>query len=176
MIGIIIPGVTIINSGPITQNMTVLDVNEPKNINNVGLFLQEAIPEGYGAAMYFSVHPFTEAQFIGCVANQRPTDIFYTGWSLNPEVNCHNIIKICVKIELLADIKSSFENKIKNDTNIEFAKRIAKNLFNFLDSYNGNKDKNSNLLIVPLTSLQSWYDKFTVRYSVDPNFLMKDDS
>ena len=173
MIGIIIPGLNAINGGPITKNMIVLDVIDPKNINNIGLFLQEAIPEGYGAAMYFSTPPYENLQFIGCVANQRTSDIFYTGWSLNSEVNCHSSIKLCVKLEELNNIKDAFESKIKNDNNQEFAKRLAKNLFNFLDSYNKNKDPNSGLLIVPLTSLQEWYDKFIKRYTIDPNFLLK---
>ncbi len=176
MIGLVIPGVPLITCGPITQNMAIVDVYDPKNISNISLFLQELIPEGYGAALYFSIPPFSDAQFIGCIANQRPSDVFYTGWSLNSDVNCHQQIKVCIKLEPLSQIKDAFENKIKNDTNIEFAKKIAKNLFNFLDSYNGNKDPNSNLLIVPISTLQNWYDKFEMKYKVDPNFLMKTDN
>ena len=176
MIGILIPGCNVINGGPITSNMVVIDVNEPKNINNIGLFLQEAIPEGFGAAMYFSVAPYINLQFIGCVANSRPSDIFYTGWSLNTEVNCLKSIKVCVKVDSLLELKDAFENKIKNDTNQEFAKKIAKNLFNYLDSYNKNQDSSQDLLVVPLTSLQNWYDKFLMRYSIDPNFLFKSDN
>lgn len=164
-----------INGGPITSNMVVLDVNEPKNINNIGLFLQELIPEGYGAAMYFAIPPFENLQFIGCVANQRPSDIFYTGWGLNSDVNIHTVVKLCVKIESLDELKYAFESKIKNDMNQEFAKKLAKNLFNFLDSYNRNQDPSNGLLIVPITSLQCWYDKFLVRYNLDPNFIMKSD-
>lgn len=176
MIGVLIPGITVINGGPITHNMIVLDVFDPKNINNIGLFLQEMIPEGYGAALYFSIPPYETLQFIGVVANQRPTDVFYTGWSLNSDVNCLQSVKICVKMELLSTIKDAFEYKIKNDCNLEFAKRIAKNLFNYLDSYNGNKDPNNNLLIVPLTSLQNWFDKFSMKYKIDPNFLIHEGS
>lgn len=173
MIGLLIPGLNIINGGPITNNMVVLDVVNPKNINNIGLFLHEIIPEEYGAAIYFSCPPFEDLQFLGCVANQRSSDIFYTGWSMDSNVNCHNIIKICVKLEELKNIKDAFEIKIKNDNNQEFAKRLAKNLFNYLDSYNKNKDPNNGLLVVPLTSIQEWYDKFLKRYSIDPNFIFK---
>jgi hypothetical protein len=175
MIGIIIPGNPVTRGGPITSNMVIFDVVEPKNINNIGLFLEEPIPDGYGASMYFSVSPFTDSQFLGCVANQRPSDVFYTGWSLNPEILQNTAIKVCVKLEELSVIKDSFGSKVKNDINQEFAKRIAKNLFNFLDSYNKNQDPNQDLLVVPLTSLQNWYDKFLVRYNVDPNFLFKCD-
>ncbi len=96
MIGLIIPGSPIITGGPITVNMVVIDVLNPKLINNVSLFLTEQIPEDSAAALYYSIPPFENLQFIGCVANFRPSDIFYTGWSLNPNVNMFEQIKICV--------------------------------------------------------------------------------
>ena len=174
MIGILVPGNPITKAGPITTNMVVIDVIYPKNVNNISLFLEEPLPEGYGAAMYYSLYPYKESQFLGCVANLRPSDVFYTGWSLNPEIT-NDLVKLCVKIESLEIIRGSFGSKVKNDINQEFAKRIAKNLFNFLDSYNKNQDQNKNLLIVPLTSLSDWYDKFIMRYNIDPYFLFKKD-
>ena len=99
MIGIIIPGNPLTRGGPITENMVVLDIQEPKNVNNISLFLEQPIPEGFGAALYFSIYPYNDLQFIGCCANQRPSDIFYTGWSLNPDISNNTPIKICVKIK-----------------------------------------------------------------------------
>ena len=96
MIGVVIPGSPLITGGPITSNMVVIDVNNPKLINNITLFLTEPIPDEAAAAMYFSVPPFETLQFIGCVGNIRPSDIFYTGWSLNPNVNQYDQIKLCV--------------------------------------------------------------------------------
>lgn len=173
MIGVLIPGVPLMNGGPLTSNMVVLDVKDPKNVNNIGLFLQEPIPEGFGAALYYSIPPFENLCFVGCIANIRPSDVFYTGWSLNPEVNCHPMIKICIKLDKLEDVKVAYGDKIKDDSNQQFAKRIAKNLFNYLDSFNQNQDPYKNLLVVPLNTLECWYDKFTKQYSVDPNFIMK---
>lgn len=96
MIGILLPGSPLITGGPITNNMVVIDVINPKVINNISLFLNEPIPDNYVAAMYYSVPPFQNMQFIGCVANIRPSDIFYTGWSLNPNVNVYQEIKVIV--------------------------------------------------------------------------------
>ena len=84
-------------------------------------------------------------------------------------------IKLCVKLEKLANIKMAFEEKIKFDINQEFAKRVAKNLYNYLDSFNQNQDPNKQILVVPLNSLETWYDKFLQKYNMDPNFLMKTD-
>ena len=42
--------------------------------------------------------------FIGVIANMRPSDIFHTGWSLNPNVNTLNEIKLVVSLEPLENI------------------------------------------------------------------------
>ena len=39
-------------------------------------------------------------------------------------------------MENLVDVKMAYEDKIKLDINQEFAKRCAKNLYNYLDSFN----------------------------------------
>jgi protein Hikeshi len=79
------------------------------------------------------------------------------------------------KIENLVDMKIAYEDKIKLDINQEFAKRVAKNLFNYLDSFNQNQDPSKKFLVVPLNTIEQWYDKFLQKYKLDPNFLMKTD-
>ena len=39
-------------------------------------------------------------------------------------------------MENMIDVKMAYEQKIKLDINQEFAKRVAKNLYNYLDSFN----------------------------------------
>ena len=79
-------------------------------------------------------------------------------------------------MEKLQNIEMAFKEKIQFDINQEFAKRLAKNLYNYLDSFNQNQDQNKQLLIVPINTLENWYNKFLNKYKVDPNFLMKSDS
>ena len=44
--------------------------------------------DNIGAALYFSCPPtYSGLQFIGAIANARPSDVFHTGWALNPNVN-----------------------------------------------------------------------------------------
>ena len=117
MIGVVIPGVPLITGGPLTNNNVVIDVNNPKTVNNITLFQTEALPNDCGAALYYSVPPYESLQFIGCVCNIRPSDVFYTGWSLNPNVNMFQQIKLCVKLDKLSNLKMAFEEKIKVDIN-----------------------------------------------------------
>ena len=72
MIGILVPGTPLMTGGPITSSMVVLDIFNPKNINNISIFLHETLPNDFGAGLYFSLPPYETLQFIGCVGNQRP--------------------------------------------------------------------------------------------------------
>jgi uncharacterized FAD-dependent dehydrogenase len=40
------------------------------------------------------------------------------------------------KLDKIEDVQNSYKDKIKLDINQEFAKRVAKNLYNYLDSFN----------------------------------------
>ena len=80
-------------------------------------------------------------------------------------------------MEKLKNIEMAFKEKIQVDIgHQEFAKRLAKNLYNYLDSFNQNQDHNMKLLTVPVNFYDKWYNKFLNKYQVDPNFLMKSDS
>ena len=113
MIGIIIPGLPIITGGPINTTNVVSDVNNPKNVNNISMFLAQPIPDDCGAALYYSVPPYQTQQFIGCISNQRPSDVFYTGWSLDSNVNIYQTIKIGVQMEKLKILKWLLKKKYK---------------------------------------------------------------
>ena len=51
MIGLLIPGFPIIIRGPIMTTNIVVDINNPKDINNISIFLTEPIANDYGAAL-----------------------------------------------------------------------------------------------------------------------------
>lgn len=48
------------------------------------------------ASLYFSVPPYDGLEFIGAVANMRPSDVFHTGWALNSSVNILPELKLVV--------------------------------------------------------------------------------
>ena len=47
--------------------------------------------------------------FVGAIANARPSDIFHTGWSLNPNVNTLSEIKLIVSLEPLENIETQIK-------------------------------------------------------------------
>ncbi len=45
------------------------------------------------------------------------SDIFYTGWGVDPNVNMFNQIKICVKLDSLNDLTTAFKENITLNMN-----------------------------------------------------------
>ena len=86
--------------------------------------------------MYYSSPPAYDGMtFVGAIANARPSDIFHTGWSLNPSINCLNELKLVVQLEPLANLETTVKISQETDLNKEFAKKIVLNLYNYLNSF-----------------------------------------
>ena len=110
----------------------------------IGFFMNQPLPDtNFGgkktihsykhlASLYFSVPPYENLEFVGAIGNDRPSDIFHTGWALNPMVNLLPELKLVVQLEPLANIEACIRIKQETDLNKEFAKKVAYNLFNFL--------------------------------------------
>jgi hypothetical protein len=86
------------------------------------------------------VPPYEGLEFIGAIANMRPSDVFHTGWALNQNVNVLPELKLVVQLDPLANIEECIKIKQETDLNKEFAKKVAYNLFNFLNSFNRVRD------------------------------------
>jgi protein Hikeshi len=54
----------------------------------------------------------------------------------------------------------------------EFAKKVALNLFRFMESFNVGQAGDK--LIVPTNCLELWFTKFQDRFRRDPDFLTRD--
>jgi hypothetical protein len=79
-------------------------LNQPLGDNQVGG--KNLCKSIFKASLYFSVPPYEGLEFIGAVANLRPSDIFHTGWSLNPTVNTLPEVKLVVQLEPLQNIET----------------------------------------------------------------------
>jgi ribulose-phosphate 3-epimerase len=52
----------------------------------------------------------------------------------------------------------------------EFAKRVALDLFRFMESFN--KGTAGDMLVLPTNCLELWYQKFEAKFRRNPEFLM----
>ena len=66
-----------------------MTIQNPGSINVIGFFMNTPLADNsMGASLHYSSPPdYSGLTFIGAIANVRPSDIFHTGWSLNPNVN-----------------------------------------------------------------------------------------
>jgi len=47
-----------------------------------------------------------------------PSDIFYTGWGINQNVNIFSQIKVVVKLESLKELTASYKDEIRLNMNM----------------------------------------------------------
>jgi Protein of unknown function (DUF775). len=74
-------------------------------------------------------------------------------------------------MELIQNIVSLVENKANNDIRQVYAKKVALNLFRFMESFNKNTSQQE-LLVLPCDVLDKWLIRFESKFRLDPNFVL----
>jgi hypothetical protein len=171
MFGIVFPGAPVQYSFlQISDTQWTFDVPNAGGINNLTFFLQSPLPDGYALALSFSTYPYSTLEFLGAIANERPSDIIHTGWSFKPDIS-NNPVKILISMELIPSIASLVEDKSNNDIRQVYAKKVALNLFRFMESFNKNTSQQS-MLVLPCDVLDKWLIRFENKFRLDPNFVL----
>ena len=75
-----------------------MTIANPGTVNVIGFFMNTPLANDQtGASLSYSIPPnYSGITFVGAIANQRPSDIFHTGWALNPEINQLSELKLIV--------------------------------------------------------------------------------
>jgi hypothetical protein len=137
-----------------------------------------ALPTGVdgtptGLAVYFSIPPFQDWQFLCALSNSKPSVIVNAGWPLNPSVNECAIVRLGISIEPAPEILPKLETLIIPDFRRDFARKIALNLFRFIESFSqGGPSRDGNFLRCPQDVLDKWLVRFDEKYQRDPNFIL----
>ncbi|OII76783.1 hypothetical protein cand_024600 [Cryptosporidium andersoni] len=171
--GILVPGRAV--SAPVQESECrwIAELPQPSTIHNLTIFLNQPLPtDQCGAGIYYSFAPFTSWEFLGVITNVRPSDMFTTGWPFLPDIMNLATVRIGITIELSSELIVKVENKPPIDINKEVAKKIALNLFRFIESFNGNNINSSECIRVPQMVLDRWFVKFEEKYNRDPYFYM----
>ena len=101
---------------------------------------------------------YDSMQFIGAIANARPSDIFHPGFALNPHVNVFPEIKLVIQLKDLSEVETEVRIAQETDLQKQYAKKVAENLFVYLRSFEQNI--RGDAMTVPLNSLERWFEKF----------------
>lgn len=172
---LVVPGQPIITNFECTNGIFHIDVENPKKIANICLFLTDRIPENYVIAIYFSLPPYNEMQYIGAIANEKPSDHFSTGFPFMTELNHCYSVKLCIQPHTYEEIAGLVRC---TDGQKEYAKLVAHNLYNFMMSYHtectvANNFNGKEYFAVPTDAFTKWMKKFDEKYEKDPNFILK---
>ena len=114
-------------------------------------------------------------QYLGAIANEKPSDNFTTGFPFKPEFDSCKTVKLCSQAQTFEEIIGLVRS---SDGQKEYAKLVAHNLYNFMMSYNTETIVASNFngreyFAVPSDAFTRWMKKFDEKYAKDPNFILK---
>mmetsp|Transcript_30694 Transcript_30694/g.45435 ORF Transcript_30694/g.45435 Transcript_30694/m.45435 type:complete len:203 (+) Transcript_30694:110-718(+) len=169
-----------------TLTLTFTLPNEnPTSIADVVFFLLPGavLPPNFGAVLYWQVsNTSSNAGFemFGAVTSNRPSGVLRTGWAQHESVlaACSApvvTITLGVSIEPIENIQNLDISTRGVEDRANVAKKIALNLFNFLQSFDF-MSQGDGTITVPNNVFDRWMQRFEAKYKMDPNFFMKSSS
>ena len=111
----------------------------------------------------------TPWEYCGCVANAKPSDVFALRWPVDDAGAPHPTAAVGVSIEPLASALEKESGLVRHKET--FAKRVAEDLYVYMQSFQTDESASSDRMVVPVNILQKWFEKFTNRFRRDPGYL-----
>ncbi|XP_050426860.1 protein OPI10 homolog [Adelges cooleyi] len=168
----------------------MINIQSAESVNYICVFLTGLIPfpEGTAGFVYFSwpdEHARPNWQLLGTLSNQKPSAIYKlsnlkqhidltnqpsNAFSQFPSVTIN--AQIGISIEPLMDIEAQVahtENIQNVSLFVEFTQKMVQNLFNFVSSYAIDAGPQQ-CPMVPLVTIQKWYENFERKLNLNPNF------
>ena len=170
--GIVAPGRPIVSDFTlVSQTRAVCILEDPKNVTELAFFQTGPIPEGFGAALHFSVPPFTSWEIIGAIGPGKPSGIFRTGFRVREDVFSHPAVELGISLEPLSALENLEISAAGVEDRISTANKIAMDLFNYMSSFC--KDSTGDTLVVPKNVFSEWMHRFERKSAIDANFFQK---
>ncbi|KAL4904984.1 hypothetical protein BDW74DRAFT_24745 [Aspergillus multicolor] len=157
------------------------------------------LPQDTAAAIYIQ-YPGSEFQFIGALANEKPSSLIKTAPPAGSQSQMMDsgVVTLGISLEpvqVVAPQLAALEAESGNGNGVNgtstelvkqtpqqkgittkvLAQRIVGNAFNFLASFASSDPANRGQEVVPLKAFHDWWSKFERRVNVDPTFLERED-
>jgi hypothetical protein len=169
-------------------NKFLLTIPEADSINHVVVFMTgiTPFPPGMGGSVYFSWPDPTSPPswtYLGFISNEKPSAIYRitklktnvqgaaSGFALVQAIVSHNA-QIGISIEPLAQLNQltpAVPTTCDNNTFASFAIKTAENLFNYVSSFSQSLP-GINYQVVPLSTVQQWYQNYLRKLEANPDF------
>jgi ribulose-phosphate 3-epimerase len=105
------------------------------------------------------------------VSNGAPSEVFPLQW---PTANDGTIPKnaaIGVGVEPVAELAAKESAKLGSKET--FARRVAMDLFRYMESFQAATAVSADHMVVPMNVLDRWFTKFQDKFRRDPDFLTR---
>lgn len=142
------------------------------DVKEVCLFVPNAAVLDNASAFSLYIQAGTSGwEYRGSVCNQRPSEVFPLKWPDSASVDGAAQIGISIEPIEEAALKEQQVVGAKED----FAKRVAMDLFRFMESFSGSNPVQTytDAIVVPSNCLDSWFTKFQAKFRRDPDFLTR---
>lgn len=130
-----------------------------------------------GVAVYYSLPPYNEWQYVGPISVSNPTRTFRAQWMDKIPLDLP-ALQIGIALDSLEVLKAKVgSDAMEDERALNSAKGIASHLFNFMSSYSQSPDQyqrssNKDVMIVPCDCIDKWLKKFLDKHRRDPYFWM----
>lgn len=168
----------VFNFQPVGENRFMTLVDQPVIVPEISVFLlpafQAAMQHGMGLSVYWCKDG-SNWQLLGSLSAHKPSDVFRTGWPEDPELAQVATVQVGVAVESLAQIHTSTGHGANEvGSRLQVAKKIAENLFQYMESFTQRHQANGKeWLILPTDCLSKWIQRFQRKLTLDPQFFMK---
>mmetsp|Transcript_47456 Transcript_47456/g.121129 ORF Transcript_47456/g.121129 Transcript_47456/m.121129 type:complete len:185 (+) Transcript_47456:361-915(+) len=141
-----------------------------EELKEVALFLTApgAMDPQFGVGLYVSVGG-SEWSYRGYVGSAHPSEVMPLQWPKNP-TGAPGAAQIGISIEPIGEVVNKEGSKL--GAREDFAKRVAMDLFNFMQSFS--QAAAGGNIIVPTNCLDRWFTKFSTKFRLDPDFLTRE--
>ena len=133
------------------------------------------LADDVGAVLYWQAEGGSGYEILGAVSNHRPSGVFRTNWSQHESIlnSKTNVVHLGVSLEPLHTLQNLEIATSGVEDRREFAKKIALNLFNYMQSFDDCSRGNNGMMMVPTNVFERWITRFEAKYKQDPNFFLR---
>jgi hypothetical protein len=199
MFGCIVPQHTLPLTGFVQVDALrwLLDFPIPisSDIQEVLVFLSgiSPLPEGYGASIYVSLQGSGLWSYLGHIHNGKVNDLFRippqdaeaaasatstSGSYFSQQRGVQGIAQLGIEVEPLSQIQNRESGQVSSlvrgaEYDVQVAKYVANDLVQYLSSFAQNGLYGPDTLVMPVTALNAWLEKFVHRLQRDRHFWKK---
>jgi len=139
-----------------------------QHVQQAAFFLTAPMDVAAGLGLYVSVDG-AQFELRGCVCSNKPSTLVELRWPDKTQEDLPWEVEIGISMEPMVELEAKVA-ALKVARKESFAKRVALDLFRYMESYNAGTRAGDNL-VVPANCLDRWFLKLEDKLRRDPTFL-----